>query len=143
MRTRTLLTITSIGSMAVGAVVLYLVLSVPNDLSAGSLMRTARQQIAAGDSVRARETLGRIVQQYPRTDAAAAAMVALASLSQREARRSRSEIDDLRRQVTAQRTAIENLTKRVDELANPPAPQPLAPPPSAPAPKSRHGGRRH
>src|SRR6266540_3585785 len=51
-------------STIVGAVVAYLVLTVPNDLQAAALMKTARRQIAAGDNDHARESLSRIVQQY-------------------------------------------------------------------------------
>src|SRR2546428_43686 len=59
--------------MAIGAVVLYLVLTVPNDVQAAALMRTARRQIADGENDRARAAPSRIGQQYPRNDAAAAA----------------------------------------------------------------------
>jgi len=142
MRVRALLVLSSIVSMAAGAVILYLVLTVPNDITAASLMKTARQQIAAGDNVHARQTLGRIVQQYPRTDAAAAAMVALASLSENEARSRRTEIDELRRKVDAQRKRIDDLDRRVGELASSPPPQPAVQPPPAPAPR-KGTTRRH
>src|SRR2546428_7957312 len=72
MRVRTVIIVTALVSSILGAVVAYLVLTVPNDLQAGALMRTARKQIADGDNERARQSLSRIVQQYPRTDAAAA-----------------------------------------------------------------------
>lgn len=145
MRGRTLLTLTAIVAMMIGAVVVYLVLTVPNDVQAAALMRTARRQTAAGDHAHARESLERIVQQYPRTDAAAAATVALASLADNEQQQMMVEIAALRRQSDAQQKQISALSARVDQLAARPAPQPVV---EAPAPRpavkktARHRPRR-
>ena len=84
MRVKTILIGTAIVSALLGAVIAYLVLTVPNDIEAGALLRSARKEIAAGHNDRGRETLTRVVQQYPRTDAAAAAIAALVSLADRE-----------------------------------------------------------
>ena len=84
MRVRPLLILTGIVSSILGALVVYLMLSVPNDLRADSLLKDARKQITEGDNTRARESLSKIIQQYPRTDAAAAATVALVSLAQKD-----------------------------------------------------------
>lgn len=118
--------------MIIGAVVVYLVLTVPNDLQAAAVMRTARKQIAAGDNDQARASLGQIVQQYPRTDAAAAATVALASLQENEQRQLQAEITALRRISEAQRKQIdglsrqiEDLSRRIEEIANRPPPAPI------------------
>ena len=134
MRVRTLLIVTAIVSMAIGAVVLYLVLTVPNDLQAAALMKTARRQIADGENDRARASLSRIVQQYPRTDAAAAATVALSSLEDNERRKLVANLNALRAASDAQQKQIAALGQRVDEIAARPIPQP-APPPPAPAKK--------
>jgi len=140
-RVRTLLIVTAIVSMAIGAVVLYLVLTVPNDLQAAALMKTARRQIADGENDRARASLSRIVQQYPRTDAAAAATVALSSLEDNERRKLVANLNALRAASDAQQKQIAALGQRVDEIAARPIPQP-APPPPAPA-KKKPVRRRH
>ena len=75
MRTRSFLILTAIVSSLLGAVVAWLVLTVPNDLQAGAMMKAARNDVAAGRNDKARQELSRIIQQYPRTDAAAAATV--------------------------------------------------------------------
>jgi hypothetical protein len=138
MRVRTVLIMTAIVSSILGAVVAYLVLTVPNDVQAAALMRTARQQIEAGENDRARESLSRIVQQYPRTDAAAAATVALASIADNERHKLLANLEAVRRDVAAQQKQITALTQRVDELAARPLPAPVivkAPAKKAPAKK--------
>ena len=140
MRVRILLLITALLSCIIGGVVVYMVLTVPNDLQAAALMRTARKEIAAGDNDRARQSLSRIVQQYPRTDAAAAATVALASIADNERHVLMTQIEALRRDAATQQKQIAALTQRVDELAARPIPQPAPPPPAArpkPKPKPR------
>jgi len=96
MRARSLLILTAIVSSLLGAVVVWLVLTVPNDLQAGALLRAARKDVAAGNNDKARQELSRIIQQYPRTDAAAAATVALATIADSE----RQEVKDRLRQNT-------------------------------------------
>jgi hypothetical protein len=140
-RVRTLLIVTAIVSIAIGAVVTYLVLTVPNDLQAAALMKTARRQIADGENDRARASLSRIVQQYPRTDAAAAATVALSSLEDNERRRLLADLNALRAASDAQQKQIAALGQRVDQIAARPVPQP-APPPPARAKKKRVSRRR-
>ena len=139
MRVRTVLIVTALLSSILGAVVAYLVLTVPNDLQAAALMKTARKQIAAGDNDHARESLSRIVQQYPRTDAAAAATVALASLGDNERHKLAANIAALRNESAAQQKQIVALTQRIEEIAARPIPQPVivqAAPKKAPAKKS-------
>ncbi len=134
MRVRTLLIVTAIVSTLVGAVIVYLVLTVPNDVQAAALMRTARKQIAAGNNDQARQSLSSIVQQYPRTDAAAAATVALASIADSERHKILADIDALRRDCAAQQKQIVALSQRVEEIAARPVPQPIVTP--APAKKA-------
>jgi len=51
---RFLLIFTAIVSAILGAVVAYLVLTVPNDIEAGALMKRAKEQISAGKTDQAR-----------------------------------------------------------------------------------------
>ena len=132
MRVRGVLIFTGIVSSLLGALVVYLVLSVPNDLRADALLKQARQDISENNSDKARQTLLTIVQQYPRTDAAAAATAAVLALDKKER-------DDLARamtSVTAQNTQqtklIGELQRNVEELKKPP-PAPVVV--QAPAPK--------
>jgi len=109
MKVRTLLVATAAFSVIAGALVVYLFLSVPNDLRADELLKQARQDIAAGKIDSAGDALTKIVQQYPRTDAAAAATVALVSLA-------RKEHDDLVRAVSLLRKQNEEQGKRINDL---------------------------
>lgn len=148
MKIRGLLVLTAIVSAALGAVVVYLVLTVPNDVQAAALMRKAKQQMAAQDYDHARESLSRIVQQYPRTDAAAAATVALASIADTERHKLMAEIDTLRKQQDALQKQISSQNERVQTIENRPPPAPViiheTAPKKAPAKKtaSSHKKRR-
>ena len=121
--------------MTIGAVVVYLVLTVPNDVQAAALMKKAKQQIADGQNDQARESLSRIVQQYPRTDAAAAATVALVMLADSERHKLAADLAALRAASDAQQKQLAALGQKVDELAARPIPQPAPPPAPAPAKK--------
>jgi hypothetical protein len=149
MRVRTAIIATALISSVLGAVVAYLVLTVPNDLQAGALMRTARKHIAAGENDRARQSLSLIVQQYPRTDAAAAATVALSSLADSERKKIAADLAAQRKEVAALQKHVAALTQRIDEIAARPVPQPViiqqAAPvkKTAPAKKTTTKKRRH
>jgi hypothetical protein len=134
-RARSLLILTAIVSSLLGAVVAWLVLTVPNDLQAGAMMKTARKDVAAGHNDKARQELSRIIQQYPRTDAAAAATVALATIADSERHALAASFDALRKTSETQQKQIADLTARVDALAAAPAPQPVTV--QAPAPKKK------
>jgi hypothetical protein len=125
MRVRTVLILTAIISSILGAVVVYLVMTVPNDLQADALMKTAKKHVAAGENDRAREALSRIVQEYPRTDAAAAATVALVSLADAERQKLQAELEAVRREFGAQQKQVTAIGQRVDELAARPVPRPV------------------
>src|SRR5690242_18888643 len=75
------LSVSTIVSSILGATAVWLVLTVPNDLDARALMQQAKRDIDARHNDHACDKLTRIVQQYPRTDAAAAATVALIKLA--------------------------------------------------------------
>lgn len=109
MKFRAVLTLTGIVSAILGALVVYLMLSVPNDLRADTLLKDARGELTKGNDDKARESLTKIVQQYPRTDAAAAATVALLSLAQKDR-------DELTRAVAALRKQNEDQSRALSEL---------------------------
>jgi len=131
MRGRALLIGTAIVSSILGAVVVWLVLTVPNDLEAGALMRQAKKDIDAHHTDRAKENLSRIVQQYPRTDAAASATVALIKLVDAYRIRLANELAAMKDDVAAQKRDLGMMSQKVGELAKAPPP---APPAAAPAP---------
>jgi len=134
-RARSLLILTAIVSSLLGAVVAWLVLTVPNDLQAGAMLRSARKEVAAGHNDKARQELSRIIQQYPRTDAAAAATVALATIADSERHALAASIETMRKSSEAQQKQIAELTARVNALAAAPPPQPVTV--QAPAPKKK------
>jgi thioredoxin-like negative regulator of GroEL len=138
MKVRTLLWLTAIVSSILGALIVYLVLSVPNDLRADALLKDARKEIAAGNSDNARNTLTKIVQQYPRTDAAAAATVALVSLANKEHEDLARSVSALRKQNDEQAKLLTDLQKNVSEIRNaPPKVVTVTAPPPKPAPKKK------
>lgn len=145
MRVRPLLVLTAILSSLLGAVVAYLVLTVPNDVQAGALLKQARAEVQRGDGDTARQSLGRVVQQYPRTDAAAAAAVALAALEANERQKLASKVDSLQRTLSTQTVRLDEALQKL----NAPPPPPPTPQVAAPAPKparkkaTHHPKRRH
>jgi hypothetical protein len=147
MRVRSLLIGTSILSAILGAVVAYLVLTVPNDLQAAALMKRARTDITAGRSDTARASLSRIVQQYPRTDAAAAATVALVKLADDDRVRLQRELDTVRREQSRQIALVNQMQTTIDEVKNAPPKtivvQQPAPPPKKAAVHKKTRRRRH
>lgn len=139
---RPLLILTAVVSSILGAIAVYLVLSVPNDLRADTLLEDARAQIRDGNNEKARESLKTIVQQYPRTDAAAAATVALDSLAKKER-------DDLARAIAVLRTQNEEQARRIDalqqnvtRLASAPPPQPVTVTAPKPAPANEASAKK-
>lgn len=147
MRVRSLLIITAILSSVLAAVVVYFVLTVPNDVQAGLLLKEAHEQMATGQNDQARKSLAKIVQQYPRTDAAGAATVALATLGDSERQQLQRTIANLRQSSDSQQKQIAALTEQVQKIAATPPPAPPAPavkPAPAPAKKKApvHRARR-
>jgi uncharacterized pyridoxal phosphate-containing UPF0001 family protein len=132
MKVRSLLVFTGIVSSILGALVVYLILSVPNDLRADGLLKDARKQMTDGKTEDARKSLSTIVQQYPRTDAAAAATVALVSLAQNDRDELARAVAQLRKQNDQQTKLIGDLQKNVTAIQNAP---PKVVTVQAPAPK--------
>jgi len=62
MRIRSLLVVTAIVSSILGAAVVWLVLTVPNDIAAESLLKDARRNVEAHDNDKARTALIKVVQ---------------------------------------------------------------------------------
>ena len=146
MRARGLLIVTAIVSAILGAVVAYLVLTVPNDIQAAALMKHAKQQMEAGKSDQARASLARIVQQYPRTDAAAAATLALIRLGDDDGAKTQQELAKIRESLSmtvARLAAAENEINTIKSTP-PPAPVVIQAPPPKPAPvKKAHAKKKH
>jgi hypothetical protein len=142
---RFLLIATAIVSALLGAVVAWLVLTIPNDLQAGVLLRAARNDVEAGRNDRARQEYSRVIQQYPRTDAAAAATVALASIADNERHILAAALDQQRRTLAAQQKQIADLGAQVNAIRNAPPPAPVviqAPPPPAKKTPPQHSPRK-
>jgi len=138
MKIRTLLWFTAIVSSILGALIVYLVLSVPNDLRADALLKEARKDITAGNTDKARDSLTKIVQQYPRTDAAAAATVALVSLATKEHEDLARSVTALRKQHDEQAKLITDLQKNMTDIRNtPPKVVTVTAPAAKPAPAKK------
>ena len=145
MRVRGVLTLTGIVAAILGALVAWLVLSVPNDLRADGLLKEARQHMTEGRTDEARTGLTTIIQQYPRTDAAAAATAALLSLTHTERTELAQGIAHLRRQndeqsrliatLQTEMAALKKAAKPLPAMQGPPKPEPKPEPPQASAKK--------
>lgn len=118
MKIRWMLILTGITSALLGALVAYLVLAVPNDLRADALLKQARTDVTDGENTKGRATLLRIVQQYPRTDAAAAATAALVALEKRERDELARSVHALQTQHAQQVKLIAALQKNFIDLKN-------------------------
>jgi thioredoxin-like negative regulator of GroEL len=136
---RRLLIATAVLSSLIGALVVWLALTVPRDLKSDALLKQARKELDAGHREKARQSLAVIIQQYPRTDAAAAATLALLKMSEQEVRDLNAAVDTVKRDHEDERRQINGLTSQMGELRKP-APVVAAPPPAPkpavkPAPK--------
>lgn len=137
-RVRGVLILTGIVSALLGALVVYLVLSVPNDLRADALLKQARADINDGNSPKARASLLKIVQQYPRTDAAAAATAAVLSLEKKERDDLARAVSRIASQNVQQTKMIVELQKIVTDVKNaPPKIVTVEAPPPKPAPAKK------
>ncbi len=137
MRVRSVLTLTAIVSSILGGVAVYLVLSVPNDLKADAMMKAARRNLEAGKRDLARGELSNIVQQYPRTDAAAAATIALITLGDEERKDLEAEIKRLRDDNAQRAQTLDTLKQNVDTIKNAPPKVVVEQAPPKPAAKKK------
>jgi hypothetical protein len=120
MRVRTLLITTALLSSILGAVAVYFVLTIPNDVQADAMLKQARQSIAKGDNGKGRDALTKIVQQYPRTNAAAAATAALVTIADEDRQKLEREIQSLKQESADQKAKLDTLTQQVTTMANAP-----------------------
>lgn len=134
-RFRLLLALTGLTSAVVAGGAVYLAMSVPNDLRADSLLSQARNDITAGKHDAARGTLMKVIQQYPRTDAAAAATAAIVSMAQKDRDELARAISVIRKTNDQHGTHLSDLQKRIALLEKRPAPvvTVIAPAPKKPA----------
>ncbi len=144
MRARALLIGTAVISSLRGALVADVVLPVPHDSPANGLLKQARGELHSGKTEQARDSLSNIVQQYPRTDAAAAATVALVKIGDAEHKRLQNDLVALRRDREQEAAAITQLQQSVDEVKNAPPKTIVVQAPAKPAPKKSpaHSTRR-
>ena len=137
MKVRSLLIATALVSSILGAVAAYLVLTVPNDIAADAILKSAHADVTSGKIDAGREKLTRVVQQYPRTNAAAAATVALVTLAHQQDETLARELASLKSANAAQQKQLAALGQQLQELANKPAPAPVV----VQAPKPVHKKR--
>ena len=131
--------------MLIGAVVAWLLLSIPNDLKADAILKDARADIEAGKRDEAREELLAVVQQYPRTDAAATAMAILFRMSDQDRDAFRKKLDSIASEQKKTAGALQAVTRAAQAQASAapaasPTPVPQAsasPTPASPKPKPR------
>ncbi len=147
MRGRALLIGSAIVSSLLGATAAWLALTVPNDLEGDALLKQARKAVQAGKNDEARSSLLKVVQQYPRTDAAAAATAVLVTIADQERRKLTDDLAAARRDTLVQKQQLDALTQKVNELAAKPPPAPIivtipAPTPPKETPKSARPKKR-
>jgi TolA-binding protein len=136
MARRAALIITAIVFAIIGGVAVYFALAIPRDIRAEALLRDARANLQKGDNVAARKQLEKIIHDYPRTDAAAAAVIALSRLRNDGAAEVKSSVDTLGQRIDAleqrideQQKTITSLQQQIEEAAKKRAEvKPAAPP---------------
>ncbi|HXI12821.1 MAG TPA: hypothetical protein VNM92_09250 [Thermoanaerobaculia bacterium] len=141
MRRNAVLLFTAILFLVAGITATYFALSIPNDIRAEALLRTARNDLRAGKRDAARVSLEEIVRKYHRTDAAAAAttsLIAMVAADQRAQQKAvRLELESMRRRMDASLRKVETLATTAKNVPPPaPAVQPpaaIVPPPPAAA----------
>ena len=101
----------------VGSAVTYLLMSIPNDVKAESILRQARDQLKKGNRAEARESLRDLVEKYPRTDAAAAGVRMLFHTLEEDRRTLDSQIRKLQDQNKADQKRIAALEERVTQTS--------------------------
>ena len=139
--------------IGVGTAGAYFALTVPNDVRAEALMREARTNLKENKRKEAREKLEQIVRDYPRTDAAAAALGATIRLDSEERDELLGKIATLETRQIEQQKRISSLESQIAEVSaaakkaaevKPPPPAPKKPTiaKKKPAPKRKTTTRR-
>ena len=124
MRRKAALIFTAIIFLVAGITATYFALSIPNDIRAEALLRTARNDLRAGRRDAARLSLEEIVRKYHRTDAAAAATTSLIALVAAD---QRAQLKTMKLELDAMRKRLDASLRKVEVLATaaqspPPAP---------------------
>lgn len=130
MARRVLLLLLAAILLAIGAASAWFALSIPNDIQAEKLLREARQDLKDGKREAARKSLSTLVQQYPRTNAAAAAHAALFEMIENDRRKMAADLDVVEKRLAADRARINTIEQKLAQP--PPAPSPVIVKPSPP-----------
>jgi predicted AAA+ superfamily ATPase len=128
-----------LASVGTGGVLAWFAMAIPRDIRAEAMLREARAHLEQEERSEAREKFEQVVKEYPRTDAAAAASVALFRFHVEERDRLEQQIRLLSLQRRDDARRISDLELTVERLnaarAAPPAAAPAKPAPRKPAPK--------
>lgn len=108
---RTTIVLASILLVSIGAGAAWVMMTVPRDVEAQSLLRDARTLLQQGHEPEAREKLLDILERYPRTDAGAAAAFALFRIEERQ----RTALERRIVELESTRTASESAARANDE----------------------------
>lgn len=127
MARRVLLLLLAAILLAIGAASAWFALSIPNDIQAEKLLREARQDLKDGKREAARKSLSTLVQQYPRTNAAAAAHAALFEMIENDRRKLAADLDVVQKRLAADRARLNTIEQKLAQP--PPAPVIVKPPP--------------
>lgn len=127
MARRVFLLLLAVILLALGAAGAWFALSIPNDIQAENLLRSAREDLRNGKREEARKSLSVLVQQYPRTNAAAAAHAALFEMIENDRRKLAGDLDAVEKRLAAERARISAIEHKLAQP--PPAPVVVKPPP--------------
>ena len=125
---------TSILLVAAGAVGAYLVVTIPRDIEAEKLLKQAREELKTDQRDEARKAFESVIQKYPRTDAAGAAINALFRMNDQERAAINQQLAALKKATQTDRTRIGNVEKLAVEISKRPPPPPTVVAKSAPKP---------
>jgi hypothetical protein len=109
--------LTALILIAAGGVISWLLFSIPNDLRAETALRAARDELSKGNREAARSNLHRVVEQYPRTDAASTAVNILFTMADQDRMRLVAEIEELRTQHERDSARIRKLEGGLNETS--------------------------
>ncbi|HVT45687.1 MAG TPA: hypothetical protein VMT00_15010 [Thermoanaerobaculia bacterium] len=134
MRLRRILSILSaVILLIIGSAAGYFAISIPNDLRAEALLKEARSSLENDQRDEARDSLVRIVHEFPRTDAAATASHTLFRMADQDRKRLQDEIRlltgqrivDQRRLVQLEQKIGALEKKQIETVQAPPAAKPV------------------
>ena len=103
--------------IALGGGATYLALSIPNDIRAGEVLKKAKADLEQGERLRARQSLQAVVEHYPRTDAAAAALHMLFRLAEQDRMKLENELRALKRAQESNQKTLDSLRRALSEAS--------------------------